>query len=268
MGVALVGTSGYSYKDWIGPFYPQEIGKSDFVSYYSHEFPVVELNFSYYRQPDAHMIERLVEKTPQHFTFSLKAHRSITHEVTREYPEDIAQFKEGIRPLLEHSKLGAVLFQFPYSFHYTSETRKYLYEVCTSFEGLPRAVEFRNREWQQARVTDQLRSLGICLVSVDEPNLPNLLRPSDAVTADFAYVRFHGRNKTNWWGGDNTTRYDYLYSENELAEWLPRIQKFIEQCSVLYIFFNNHSRGKAVVNARMLSSMVEQTGSDERIQKN
>ena len=253
---ALIGTSGYSYEDWVGPFYPSSLKKSDFVAHYAQEFPVVELNFSYYRQPDPHMIERLIEKTPEDFIFSLKAHRSITHEITGDLKKNIATFKEGIRPLTERSKLGAILFQFPYSFHYTPESRHHLYNVCTTFEGLPRAVEFRNRGWQRERVNEQLRSLNICLVSVDEPDLPNLLKPSDTVTSDFGYIRFHGRNKTNWWTGDNTTRYDYLYGDEELSEWIPRVQSFLEHCNILYIFFNNHNRGRAVVNARMMKGML------------
>jgi uncharacterized protein YecE (DUF72 family) len=86
------------------------------------------------------------------------------------------------------------------------------------------------------------------------------LKPSEIVTSHRSYIRFHGRNKANWWEGDNTTRYDYLYNDNELGEWIPRIQKIASQSSMVMISFNNHFRGQAAKNARRLKELLEEQG--------
>jgi uncharacterized protein YecE (DUF72 family) len=256
----LIGTSGYSYDDWVGPVYPEGTAKGDFLSLYAREFPVVELNFSYYQQPGARMLSRMVESTPEGFLFTLKAHRSMTHEIAETWEKDIAVFRQGISPLVDAGRLAAILLQFPYSFAYTPESRKRLGELCARLEGLPLAVEFRKSDWLKEQVFDGLRDRGVALVSVDEPDLPRLLRPASTVTADFSYVRFHGRNAANWWTGDNASRYDYLYKPDELAGWVDRIKAILARARLLMIFFNNHRRGMAVENARQLRELLSTAG--------
>ncbi|MGA1869410.1 MAG: DUF72 domain-containing protein [bacterium] len=253
----LIGTSGYSYKDWVGPVYPQGTKQGDYLKFYARQFDTVELNFSYYRQPDANVMEKLLKMTKEDFMFSIKAYKGLTHEINDAPSREITRFQEGIRPLIEASQLGSVLLQFPYSFHYTSESRKYLYNLCSQLEGLPLSIEFRNNEWLKESVYQTLRENNIAFVCVDEPELPRLLKPTDITTASFSYIRFHGRNKKNWWHGDNTTRYDYLYNEQELGEWVPRIQSMAERTTILFIFFNNHRNGQAVINALQLKKLIE-----------
>jgi len=252
----LIGTSGYSYEDWVGPFYPQGMQKRDFLGFYASEFPVVELNFSYYAQPSASTLERMLEKTPDGFRFAIKAHQSLTHKINEDFQKEVERYKEGIRPLAEAGRLAAVLFQFPYSFHYTPECRKHLQRLCDSFADLPKAVEFRGAEWQKESVYKGLRDVGAALVNVDEPRLPKLPKPTDVVSSDLAYLRFHGRNQANWWRGDNVSRYDYLYSGEELSEWLPMIERMLAKAQLLLVIFNNHSRGQAIQNARELQGML------------
>lgn len=252
----LIGTSGYSYKEWVGPIYPKTLRQNDFLKFYAKEFNIVELNFSYYRQPEASTISKMVGATGDNFIFCIKAHKSLTHAITNDVRIQAAQFKEGILPLIESSKLGAVLLQFPYSFHYNNEGRKYLQKLCDEFANLPLAIEFRNSEWLKDSVYNTLKKFNVALVSLDEPDLPKLIKPSDRTTAHFSYTRFHGRNKKMWWGGDNRTRYDYLYSDGELEEWIPRIQSIIEKVNILFIFFNNHYKGQAVMNARRLKELL------------
>ncbi len=254
----LVGTSGYSYKDWVGPVYPPATAPKDFLSVYSQKFSFTELNFTYYRQPDARTIERMVHLTGDRFRFAVKAHSSITHGRSGDIRASAQAFKEGISPLIESSKLAAVLIQFPFSFHYTPATRKRLAAVCSQFEGIPAAVEFRNSEWVRDSVNEGLRRRNIAFVNVDEPDLPGLIRPTAIATTHFAYVRFHGRNAQNWHTGDNVTRYDYGYSDDELARWLPRILRMAMNTQVVMIAFNNHSRGQAAQNAQRLQAMLEQ----------
>ena len=256
----LVGTSGYSYDDWVGPFYPEGTSRQDFLSLYSRQFPVVELNFSFYRQPSPRMLERMLSVAGPGFSFALKAHRSMTHEIGESWEKDVEAFKAGVRPMAEAGQLAAVLLQFPYSFHYTPESRSRLSELCARLEGLPLAVEFRKREWLQESVYQGLRERGASLVSVDEPALPQLLPPLTETTGSLGYVRFHGRNKAQWWTGNNASRYNYLYNAGELQEWVQRIKLIMEKVPLLLVFFNNHWRGNAAQNARQMRELLEEAG--------
>jgi len=256
----LVGTSGYSYEDWVGPFYPPGTARQDFLALYSRQFPVVELNFSYYQQPSPRTLERMLAVAPPGFSFALKAHRTMTHEIADTWEEDIEAFREGIRPMADAGRLAAVLLQFPFSFSYTPESRTRLADLCTRLEGLPLAVEFRKREWLREPVFEGLRKRGVALVSVDEPALPNLLPPVMEATGKFGYVRFHGRNQKDWWTGDNASRYNYRYNRDELEEWVQRIRRIMEQVPLTLAFFNNHWRGNAAQNARELRQMLDDEG--------
>ena len=256
----LIGTSGYSYDDWVGPVYPPGTGKQDFLPLYAAQFPILELNFSYYQQPRAQMLERMIGATPESFLFALKAHRSMTHEITESWEADIATFRQGLQPLVDAKRLAAVLLQFPYSFAYSPESRTRLATLCSRLEGLPLAVEFRKSEWLRPPVFAGLRERGVTLVSVDEPDLPKLLRPTAETTGGFGYVRFHGRNKEAWWTGDNASRYDYLYSPKELEEWVDRIKAIMQRVPMLLLFFNNHWRGNAAKNAREMRLLLQQSG--------
>ena len=256
----LVGTSGYSYDDWVGPVYPAGTPRQDFLSLYSREFPVVELNFSYYQQPSPRTLERMLAVSPPEFSFALKAHRSMTHEIGEEWEKEIATFRAGIQPMTDAGRLAAVLLQFPFSFGYTPESRSRLADLCARLEGLPLAVEFRKREWLRQTVIEGLRDRGVSLVSVDEPDLPKLVPPTTETTGSFGYVRFHGRNKEAWWTGDNASRYDYLYTTDELEEWVQRIRLILSNVPVLLLFFNNHWRGNAAQNAREMRRLLQEHG--------
>ncbi len=253
-----VGTSGYSYADWVGPFYPRGMQSADYLAFYSKEFDFVELNFSYYRQPDAYILQKMCKKTPSGFLFTIKAHKSITHEAGDDLDKNVDIYKKGITPLAEAQKLGVVLLQFPYSFHYNPQNRKHLDSVCIGLRDFPLTVEFRNKAWHNERVFTALQERGIGYVNPDMPDLPGLLPVSQVVTANTAYIRFHGRNKKMWWKGDNISRYDYLYSDEELEEWLDRVKKMLEKTKILFIAFNNHSRGQAVSNARAMKRLLQQ----------
>ena len=130
MGRIVIGTSGYSYKDWKGVFYPEDLSSKDYLSYYSKHFSSVELNFSYYKQPEASHLERMLLKTEDDFLFTVKAHQSLTHDRGDGWKEEGRRFIEGISPMAAAKQLAAVLLQFPYSFHYTRENRIYLARLC------------------------------------------------------------------------------------------------------------------------------------------
>jgi uncharacterized protein YecE (DUF72 family) len=256
----LVGTSGYSYDDWVGPFYPPGTQRREFLARYAAEFPFVELNFSYYQQPSPATLARMVRATPDGFLFAIKAHQSLTHQVGGDLAAAALRFKRGTEPLVEAGRLAAVLLQFPYSFHYNPETRIHLQRLCESLAGLPLAVEFRNDEWLKESVFEGLRKWSAAFVNVDEPRLPRLPGPSEEVTAPLAYVRFHGRNQANWWKGTNVTRYDYLYDPVQLEDWVPMIERMLARVQLMLVAFNNHSRGQAVQNARDLMRILAGRG--------
>lgn len=258
MSRILIGTSGYSYNDWAGALYPQGTKPSDYLKIYASEFDVAELNFTYYRMPEAGLTRKMVSSTGSQFLFAVKAHKTLTHQFSLStISSEVATFIKGIEPIMQTSKLGVVLLQFPFSFHYTADNRSYLGKLCSQLGELPLAVEFRNHYWQKQSVYEGLKERGVAYVNVDEPQLPGLLQVQDIVTSDIGYVRFHGRNEKNWWGGDNVSRYDYLYNDAELQEWIPRIEAMATQAPLVLVVFNNHSRGQAVENARKLKQMLK-----------
>jgi len=252
-----LGTSGYYYKEWEGVLYQPGTPSAEYLLKYSREFDMVELNYSFYRMPDAALSYKMAATTEKKFMFTVKAHRSITHEATPlSVNSAAAEFLRGIEPLADAGKLGAVLMQFPFSFHYTAEARTFVATVCGLFASVPLAIEFRNSAWQRDSVYDGLRSRSTIFVNVDEPDLPGLPRATSLVTSSTGYVRFHGRNKENWWKGDNVTRYNYNYTDAELGEWVPRIRAIALQAAAVLVVFNNHSKGQAVQNARKLREML------------
>ncbi len=178
-----IGTSGYSYKDWVGPVYPPGTSSRDYLRHFSRMFSFTELNFSYYRMPVPAQIARIhavaAAENPG-FRFAVKAHRSMTHDRPSQATElraRVDEFRAGVMPLAEAGSLAAVLLQFPFSFHYTDDNRWYLDHVCSAIEGLPLVVEFRNSEWVRDSVRQGLSARGIGMAAVDEPRLPGLLSP-------------------------------------------------------------------------------------------
>ena len=256
MSEILIGTSGYYYQDWLGNFYPEDMRKENFLDYYSSRFPFCELNFSYYQMPKRSNLIKLARQTPQGFQFTVKAHQSITHGRGRDWERQAEDFFHALTPLSDEGKLSAVLLQFPYSFHYQPANRKYLSDVLSVLDGLPLCIEFRNREWMKESVYGGLEKRKVCFVQTDLPALDNLPIPTSTTTSNLGYVRFHGRNNENWWTGDNTSRFDYLYDDHELHSWLCRIEDIASKVSRLLIAFNNHHKGKAVRNAQQFYRMI------------
>jgi len=251
----LTGTSGYSYDDWKGIFYPENLKKEDFLRYYSSQFEAVELNFTYYRMPTEAIIESMLEKTEGQVTFAVRAHRTMTHERTAARKE-IEEFTRALAPLKQAGRLGATLLQFPQSFHQREQNRYYLKKMVDAVD-FP-VVEFRSRQWSTPAIFDWLKKNTAGLCCVDEPNLKGLMPPVTVVTSKTAYVRFHGRNAAQWYRHNHPhERYNYLYSESELAKWIPRIIQMDKASEKTLVFFNNHFEAKAAQNAKGLTSMLK-----------
>ena len=261
MARVMIGTSGYSYNEWVGPVYPEGTKPKDFLACYAGLFPTVELNFSYYTMPKAESLAKMLADGGDSLTFAIKAHESLTHKVKPErWEADAETYLAAIEPMLAAGRLEAVLFQFPYSFGYTDDNRRYLDGLLKRFKGAPTAVEFRKADWYSAKVIEGMRSRGVPLVSLDMPELPKLPPLADVVTAPTAYVRLHGRNGESWWGSDAHARYDYEYTEKELAAVAARIQRVAELARRVLVYLNNHPFGKAVRNAQTLGKMLAKMG--------
>lgn len=257
MSEILIGTSGFSYDDWKGEFYPEDAARGEYLGYYADRFKTLELNFSYYKIPDAGQSGQMLERSGGRLEFVIKAFRGLTHEVSGSSIKEILPlFVKGISPFVEENRLGAILLQFPQAFHYTRDNRFYLKSLIEAMSPLPVAVEFRQREWLKESVYKTLHDLGAAFVCVDEPLLPSLMPPVVISTSDTGYIRFHGRNSKAWYGTDSRTRYDYLYSDEELREWTPRIRELADKTEKLFVFFNNHANAQAVTNAKMLINLL------------
>jgi uncharacterized protein YecE (DUF72 family) len=249
-----LGTSGFSYDDWIGPVYPDGLPKWQWLGYYAERFNTVELNVSYYRIPTQKMSSGWVERTPDGFLFTLKAHKSITHE--RDDP-DFEMFLASISPIIEAGKLACVLAQFPYSFHPTPENREYLLRLRDGFQMIPVVVEFRDHAWVSDETFEMLEEINFGFCSVDEPRIKGLMPPIAKATSDVAYVRFHGRNAEKWWQHEHAwERYDYTYSEEELEPWIARINELDAAAPLTLVYANNHYRGQSVDTLHKLESLL------------
>lgn len=258
MADILVGTSGYAYHEWVGPVYPEGTKPDNYLPCYSGLFPTVELNFSYYNMPKADNLAKMLTDGGPDITFSIKAHKTLTHEVNPDRWEGEAKtFITALKPMLEAKRLEAVLFQFPYSFNYTNDNRRYLDKVLKFFNEVPAAVEFRKADWYTGKVIEEMNRRSIPLVSLDMPELPKLPPLMDVVTSDLSYIRLHGRNKEAWWASSDYTRYDYLYSDNEIESWADRIKRISGQARRILVYFNNHTFGKAVRNAQTLIKILK-----------
>ena len=309
----LIGTSGYSFRDWIGPFYPPGIEPRKMLDFYVREFSTVEVNSTYYRIPHPATFHAMAKKTPPQFEFVVKTHHDMTHKRLPD-PTLYDSFARAMEPLLEVGKLSGVLAQFPNSFRWNAANVRYLDELKGLLPDVPLFVEFRHESWLRDELFPELESHGLGYVSVDEPELPGLLPPVARATGDIAYVRFHGRNKVNWYreegsgpgsrargramrapvhapapspspkpqaslgplfsgvpgepvkdrplpaGTRQLLRYDYLYSEDELKEWVGKIRELAANTKKTFVFFNNCHAGQAATSAKLMRRMLEGEG--------
>ena len=257
MAKILIGTSGYSYPEWVGPVYPEETTSTGYLSRYAELFPTVELNSCYHTMPQSlNLAKMLVDGGPK-LRFSIKAHKTLSHEINpSQWEKEAKIYLSAIEPILEAGRLDAVLFQFPSSFKYNDDNRRYLDKLLRYFKDAPAAVEFHKADWYTGKVIDGMKSRNVPLVSFDMPDLPKLPPQMDVVTASLAYIRLHGRNKEAWWGNDDHARYDYCYSDKEIEAWADRIIRLAEQAQRTVVYFVNYPLGKAVKNAQTLEKYL------------
>ena len=258
----LFGTSGWSYEDWRGVFYPEHPGGSfDSLQYAAEYFDALEINSTFYRPPSPKTAASWARRTEHKdgFLFTAKLHQRFTHQRHERWSDPEASvFKRGMDPLAQAGKLGGILVQFPWSFRNVPENRKWLAAVIGEFKNYPLFIEVRHASWATDDFFGYLDNAGVGLVDIDQPLFDNSLAPSGRVTGSNAYVRLHGRNRENWFkeGAGRDARYDYLYDEGELAEWVKRIRTLSKKADTVFVFTNNHYRGQAAVNSLELKSLL------------
>ena len=252
-----IGTSGYSFKNWVGPFYPENTKPSGMLDYYTGQFKTVEINSTYYRIPHPKVFEGIAKKIPIDFDVIVKVNRELTHNKNH----DVSTMRDifiAVDGLIRAGKLKGFLAQFPYSFKFEHENLKHVMNARRACRGFPLFVEFRHSGWLTDEVYKTLAESDIGYVNVDEPPLSDLVPPQTLVTNGTGYIRFHGRNTRAWWDPEAGDRYDYEYSAEELQEWLPLVKKVSESArSDTYLFFNNCHMGQAVKNAKMMRDMLK-----------
>jgi len=245
MACLFIGTSGWTYSSWKGTFYPEDLPSRQYLEFYAKEFPTTEVNYSFYHLPRPSTYKKWAAQVPDTFIFALKASRFITH-VKRlvEIEEAWATFVQNALELPSH--LGPILLQFPSSFR--CDRPKLANFLKSAQRPAPKshlirlAFEFRHESWFSEQTYSLLRRHKAALCIADSPRYPR----RDVVTADFVYLRFHGR----------TDLFASKYTDSELAEEAKQIRRYLRDGRDVYVYFNNDAFGHAVANARTLTHLL------------
>ena len=261
----FVGPAGWSYADWNGIVYPSHHPRGFHqANYLAGFFDTIEINTSFYQplrpQLAAQWLAR-VAGNPR-FLFTAKLWQKFTHEGGTT-ATDVQAVRVGFDPLHRAGKLGAVLLQFPFSFHQTPENIARLEQILHSFRDYPLVVEVRHASWSQKEFYELLHQRGVGFCNIDQPVIGRSIKPSERATSPVGYIRLHGRRYDTWFTDDPTSppeeRYNYLYSEAELEPWAERIRHVAEHTRTTFVVTNNHFRGKAIVNALQLINLLKGT---------
>lgn len=237
----FTGCSGFHYDDWKDTFYPSDLTKEEWLSYYAQYFKTVEINNSFYSLPEADKLKKWHEQTPGNFRFSMKGSRYVTHMKKlindSDVREGVKKFYHAVEPL--QGKLGCVLWQLPGNQHRDDEK---LEDFCSLLSSnFKNVIEFRDLSWFQDPVFEILENhdISYCIISAPD-DLPEDIR----ATTDTAYVRFHG--KSDW--------YNYNYSKKEIKEWQQKLQNI--NARRIYLYFNNDVKVRAVKNAKSMKVVM------------
>ncbi len=258
----FVGPSGWSYPDWRGIVYPKRQGRSfDALTWISEHFNAVEVNASFYRFFPPSTTEKWVRRVGEQpsFRFAVKLHQSLTHDRSGDISGVVRAFNEQIAPLEAASRLGCVLAQFPWSFKCAPNALDWVHRLADQFAHMPLVAEFRHDSWLSDEAIQRLTEWGVGFCNIDQPALARCLGPTALSTGDVSYVRFHGRREDTWFSNDvaRHERYNYLYTDDQLRGWVPRIRSLAESAREVYVFTNNHFQGKAPANALQLRALLE-----------
>lgn len=237
-----IGCSGFYYKEWKSDFYPEDLPKKDWLSYYADQFNAVEINSSFYKIPDKKDLKNWADKTPADFRFVFKGYQYITHRkklnVDQRLIHSLHNFYEELSPI--EDRIAGILWQFPSNFPYDFK-RIEKFSKHLKLE-IPNFFEFRKPDWFHQEVIDFLDHLGCGFCSVSAPGLQyHDIFPSN----DWVYLRLHGKYK--W--------YDYLYDESELKEFRDHMENVNPDQA--FVFFNNDIGAQAPRNARQMVNLFK-----------
>jgi uncharacterized protein YecE (DUF72 family) len=283
----LGGTAGWSYDDWVGPFYPEHPPKSfSRLEYYSNYFDCVEVDSTFYRHFPPKVAEKWLSEVDgnRDFVFLTKLYKSFTHgvhKVGNELNSDRRIVMEFLQPFMDQHKLGGVLVQFSEYFRDSPSSRDYLSFVSDQFRGIRLFFELRHTSWYTMQAGEFLRERSLSAIAIDQPLLKGMVGFIPEIVGETGYFRLHGRNKEKWAISRKTIaegraplgvpaqdeqgrndRYNYLYSGEELDEIEGKIRRVAERCKRIYVVTNNHPMGKAVANALEL---VKRLRNQERV---
>ncbi|MBD3211542.1 MAG: DUF72 domain-containing protein [Candidatus Lokiarchaeota archaeon] len=244
-----IGCSGWSYEEWVGPFYPKSLDSKDFLNYYSKIFYTNEINTTFYNIPSKRIVKGWAIRTPDDFVFTAKIPRVITHENKLDLTEcyhHLEVYLKVMEPLIQSGKLLAFLIQLPPSFNkdeHFSNLKEFINEWPIDYRDAPYnlAVEFRNESWMDEETFAYLRENALTYCAVIEPTLPPRM---DITNQEFAYIRFHGFGERIW--------FDYLFSEQEIDKYGKLVEAVIDTAKIVGIYFNNHFSGYAPKNSLMM----------------
>ena len=272
-GQVRVGTAGWSYKDWEGIFYPpgMQRRRQHPLEILARCFDMVEINTSFYGhiKPElARLWTKRAGEVNPNFVFTAKLHRSFTHSpiavmeptsaaTIKPNDEDERLAREGLDALAATGKFGALLIQFPVSFKNTSLNREYIETLLRQFIEYPRVVEVRHSSWDNPGTIRDFEQRNVSFCNIDQPLIGRSLEATEHVTAPVGYVRLHGRNYNQWFEAEKSEdRYNYLYSDAELAGWKDKVERIAAKAEVTYVVSNNHFEAKAGVNALQMKHML------------
>ncbi|MFX0083802.1 MAG: DUF72 domain-containing protein [Candidatus Hodarchaeota archaeon] len=264
VGKVLVGTSGWGYDEWVGPFYPKSLRQEDYLLFYSEVFYTNEINTTFYNTPSKWIVKNWADKTPSNFLFSAKIPQIITHEYKLDIDlclNDLNHYLNSMEPLINAKKMLSFLIQLPPTFNKRDHFGN-LKEFVNSWPGDRKSknyhlvVEFRHKSWMDDEVFKYLRDKSLTYCAVIEPLLPPRM---DITNPELAYIRFHGFGKKIW--------FDYFFKEEEIKRWAQSISKIIPKVDKVGIYFNNHFSGYAAKNSLMLMKelSLQPRNSPERV---
>lgn len=256
-----IGTAGWQYRDWAGTVYPKPKPRGfDELSYLANFFDVVEINSSFYGPPRPTAARAWAERVAHRpdFRFTAKLWQGYTH-TRNATAADEKLFKDGVEPLVDEGRLGALLLQFPWSFKHEPENRAYVRTLRERFADYPLVLEVRHSSWIDDDWLDALAELNVGFCNIDQPRFHRSVKPSAFSTSRIGYIRLHGRNYRQWFSAtaDVRERYDHLYAMDELEPWADRVRIVAADTEETYVVTNNHNLGKAVVNAFELTALLD-----------
>jgi uncharacterized protein YecE (DUF72 family) len=257
-----VGVAGWDYPDWTGVVYPRGASRGfDRLAFIARYLDVVEINATFYRPVNPRIAATWVRRVAKHpgFRFTAKAHRTWTHDPWEPSADVVAETLQGLSPLREAGLLGALLIQFPQSFHWTPQSLTRVGRILDAIEGWPAVVEVRHVSWDEDRAAAWMHEHGAGWCVVDQPKAGGLTAPArPRVTAPVAYLRLHGRNEAAWFdpAAGRDARYDYRYPAEDLKTLADAAHRMGTDAEALYVIANNHFRGQAVANALQLKHLI------------